>query len=1636
MNKDVYSNSELTELKNRINKEMLRRGSYKWWGPLSQPKVGEDTRSPDSIPHDKTSIPVTDQTYTINNPSIGSIAPTRNIIYPNQGENPAGQNPDGQTPTTSAARFDLDEIKNFLVGISKIRDINLFYSQDEQEFLAFRDLGDVRKLVSEIESDRLNKPTTHPFKVDPNAPDRITVIKDGKTWTEPNPNKNIPYQKIGDKYYMPSGEMDGEEGIPSETNYYDDYGAKPGNGNYHSLNPYVSARVDRTGYDFDNDRNKIPVGRMEGGKSSSRFGMTPRNPRQGDSYQPRVAYQGVPSTCNNACSGLCFRAGTLIETINGPVPIESIRIGDLVLTQSGQYHKVYSIFRRTPKYDELIKLNIVGIPSIFTTKKHPFWTRRFIGRKHTGNGYPQIYSEPEWVDAKDLKPRDKVCLLSRNPGSTSVDHGVAYMVGRWLGDGWRTDEFDRHIGRYFTRFQICCGKHEIYDFEKKLEECKIHYTKREYRTTYSFRISRNHIGANKELGPEFNNVALLNIISKCGKGAVGKLIPQEIFEWDEDSIRTLIQGYIDADGHDTGRVTMITSVSKKLIYGISILMRMVGIVPSWTHKRLKYHTGYIEGRKVNMRDRFIMTILNDPPTRNYSFIDESGNTWTTVRTSEYENLEEYDVYNLSVEEDPTYYADGVLVHNCSLTCDSQCGESCTTTCFGRCGNACVSTCGNVCTGCSSLCYTSCQSKCENNSGMACVKAGATTLSIAARGGKDGTPAYNEMKVGAPYACTQCSFSCQFYPNKKTTCWDNGCMGMCFTSCMHSCSTSCFGGCIDNPSENKGDFKTGIGRGCSSGCTVNCVGICRGTCVGTCSSGCWNSCIQSCKDNCEWECSTSCGSGCMQGCMSGCKDQCTSCENVCTSASGAKTTCNNGCVASCMHGCDKNCIANSCTAMCGSEGTNACDANCRMTCMSSSCTAQCSEQCASYCTSCVNGCDMACGACFKAGTLIETINGPVPIEEIQIGDLVLTQSGKYHKVYNTMKRSPGIKDLLVVKGVGTFDIYTTIDHPFWVKKYSKLGRRDKEFGTSQIYDDPTWVEAKDISSRDKLCLYTPPIGHVSVNPGIAYMVGRWLGDGCRTDSISNINNKAYPRFTICCGKHERVDFERKLRQAAIYTTRHEGETTFVYRIPGKLTKHTADYNNYELVELLKKCGKTAIGKYIPQEVYNWDEPSLSYLIQGYIDADGHISRLTSQFMMTSINKKLLYQFATLLRMLDRNPSCTERKLLSDIGYIIGRKVHIHKSYMIRSQYDEYTRFYSFHDHSKNITWATFRSKHSPSEKYDVYNLSVEEDPTYYADGVLVHNCSSLCNTGCEAACNITCTAHCQHSCDLNCVKSCTEACGGCSNLCTSCVGMCIGECSVKCTNNCSLCANNCGHWCDTKCSQNCFANCDNSCMQTCTNSCIGTVTSNTKQSLAGPERPPTAHGYKTPHPSNREEERESFKIIHDIDQITTDRIIRDWKERLKKKSPYSTVPNTKICIKVKSNDNIKIIFTDCDPVPYNIYYSTVTGGVFNINEKTGTILINHKALEEWAKSGYKKVVKNVNQKDGEDVSIVAVVLHCKDTNLTINDVSYLRPLGYDFYTPYHTRNGDIICILQYLINYMEYDKNKHPDDQHITYPKRL
>ena len=616
MHRDLYSNKDFTEIKKQLNQEILRRGTFKWWDPLTIPSVGQDKTPPLTLPNTDKQIQITENTYTINHPSEGSIEQTRNIDYPAQGENPSGQDPNGidywnkeTTPNTSAAQFNVDEFKNFLVGLSKIQDVNLFYGRDEVNFLAYRDPQGIKDALENAQKSELNAllkdSDISPTKNDPNG-----GMKDRKNPNYPIQNHNVTYPMEDGEYVMPSGEYDGEEIKTNEglgpDNFYDDYGAKPGDSNYHPYNRYVSEVTRRDWNDQGHNRDQRPTVIQQGGENSIRFGQNPRNPQQGNPYIARPVYGGKEGACNIACSGLCH-----------------------------------------------------------------------------------------------------------------------------------------------------------------------------------------------------------------------------------------------------------------------------------------------------------------------------------------------------------------------VTCDNECGESCTSTCWNRCGNACTSNCGSNCSGyCSTLCYTSCKTKCENSTGYSCVKSGAKTVKISSTGGSNGEPAKNHLSY-TTHTCDGCSFSCQFYPNKKTECWDSGCMGKCFISCENGCATSCFGGCIDNEKQSGTSFKTGKGRGCSSGCTINCIGLCHGVCEGYCIQTCWQACKQSCSDNCTWDCNTNCGSGCANRCNGWCGG-CFSCTGTCEGKAyqrgciGCGTK--GGCTSSCQHGCDKNCVAIGCRSVCGIGSEGACESNCRMNCMGSSCTSKCDDACSSECTTCVNTCGFQCGYC--------------------------------------------------------------------------------------------------------------------------------------------------------------------------------------------------------------------------------------------------------------------------------------------------------------------------------------------------------------------------------------------------------------------------------------------------------------------------------------------------------------------------------------------------------------------------------------------------------------------------------------------------------------------------------------------------
>ncbi|MDR3621633.1 MAG: polymorphic toxin-type HINT domain-containing protein [Paludisphaera borealis] len=102
----------------------------------------------------------------------------------------------------------------------------------------------------------------------------------------------------------------------------------------------------------------------------------------------------------------CFAAGTPVQTLAGPKPIESIRIGDRVLSQNAttgaiSYQPVLVVHHNPPA--PLLKLSL-GSETVLATGIHRFWK--------VGKG---------WIMARDLKPGDVVRTLGGSLALEAVE---------------------------------------------------------------------------------------------------------------------------------------------------------------------------------------------------------------------------------------------------------------------------------------------------------------------------------------------------------------------------------------------------------------------------------------------------------------------------------------------------------------------------------------------------------------------------------------------------------------------------------------------------------------------------------------------------------------------------------------------------------------------------------------------------------------------------------------------------------------------------------------------------------------------------------------------------------------------------------------------------------------------------------------------------------------------------------------------------------------------------------------------------------------------------------------------------------------------------------------------------------------
>lgn len=356
-------------------------------------------------------------------------------------------------------------------------------------------------------------------------------------------------------------------------------------------------------------------------------------------------------------------------------------------------------------------------------------------------------------------------------------------------------------------------------------------------------------------------------------------------------------------------------------------------------------------------------------------------------------------------------------------------------------------------------------------------------------------------------------------------------------------------------------------------------------------------------------------------------------------------------------------------------------------------------------------------CFVAGTLIQTDIGLIPIEEVKVGDKVLTHTNTYKKVEKTGgKKSDSI---IKIKMMGSPDITTTENHPFYVRKskrdYSHYIDNDgqKKRHNNKGMMKPEWMPAEELKKGYYVgfSINTEEKNERKLTKCECYLIGRYIADGYINESHrSNRENSYNHKVIFCIGKNKLDDFIKNVHD--YHVCRKE-----------QITATKCEIISQRLVDLCKECGKGAINKTIPQFVMDLPPELLKSVIDGYMSGDGSHSDC---YKATTISKNLAYQLQQAIAKVYHTYAKIYFSKRPETCVIERRTVNQHDTYAVNFQKE--ARKQDKYIYQDGMIWVPFARSEKSDIPENVYNLQVAEDNSYTAYNFTVHNCQSLSVAG--------------------------------------------------------------------------------------------------------------------------------------------------------------------------------------------------------------------------------------------------------------------------------------------------------------------
>lgn len=314
-----------------------------------------------------------------------------------------------------------------------------------------------------------------------------------------------------------------------------------------------------------------------------------------------------------------FQKGTLITTERGVIPIEKVKIGDMVLTHTNKYRKVLEIKKEDT--EGCYRLQTQGSPNTFMGKDQQLiCVERTMEYNKETKTSERVFSNRRTKKIEKMSKDDFICIGKNTKRNAIYTRDEIWFFAKFINKG--TLDFNKKETTVYI-------KKNNKKYKKYVKDCKIIETK-----NYIKCISDN-----------------LNIYELCKYFQNNQTLPSYFMELPDGLLKEFLYSYIEDAGKKTeDNYYFLKHPNKMFVYQIG---QIVSNINSFGGFSLFWEEGE---KSKNYRIQF----KNHIP-KSANFVRIKNYLWQPVREIVEQLSFRGTLYSLKVDVDKSYVANGIVV---------------------------------------------------------------------------------------------------------------------------------------------------------------------------------------------------------------------------------------------------------------------------------------------------------------------------------------------------------------------------------------------------------------------------------------------------------------------------------------------------------------------------------------------------------------------------------------------------------------------------------------------------------------------------------------------------------------------------------------------------------------------------------------------------------------------------------------------------------------------------------------------------------------------------------------------------------------------------------------------------------------